>query len=296
MPQRTGWSKAVLSHPKLLILDTETTDLDGYIVQLAVLRARDGETLFDTLLNPLAEIAPSAQRVHGITAEMVASAPTFAAIEPWLRELLAGRPVAIYNAEFDTGILYNELMRLAQVRNPPEGTRGWVDQWMGDIQWVDVMHPYSQWVDEPGRDGYRWQKLPGGDHTALGDCRAALDVLKRMADIQISIDPGDARIAGLEAQLAAVPAYAAYHFDAQLYHDLAEGPEPLDFAGWLAAGIRDQCQAAGVAFFMKQMGGVRDKRSDLEGLPEDLRIRQQPEDAGRQLDGCEWNEMPESVR
>ena len=39
-----------------------------------------------------------------------------------------------------------------------------------------------------------------------------------------------------EAQLAAVPAYATYHFEAQLYHDLAEGPEPLNFAGWLAAG------------------------------------------------------------
>lgn len=38
------------------------------------------------------------------------------------------------------------------------------------------------------------------------------------------------------AQLAAVPAYAAYYFDAQLHHDLAEGPEPLDFDEWLAAG------------------------------------------------------------
>jgi DNA polymerase-3 subunit epsilon len=191
MPQKTGWAKALLSHPKLLVLDTETTDLNGYILQLAVLRARDGEALLDTLVNPLAEITIGAQRVHGITAEMAAAGPTFADIEPQLRELLHGRPVAIYNAEFDTGILYNELLRLAEVRKPPEGASEWVNQWMSDVWWVDVMHPYSQWVDEPGHTGYRWQKLPGGDHTAIGDCRATLAVLKRMADIQISIDPDD---------------------------------------------------------------------------------------------------------
>lgn len=43
-----------------------------------------------------------------------------------------------------------------------------------------------------------------------------------------------------------------------------------------ARSLRDQCQAAGVPFFMKQMGGVRDKRGVLEDLPEDLRIREFP--------------------
>ena len=77
--------------------------------------------------------------------------------------------------------------------------------------------------------------------------------------------------------------------------DDAYGP-PLDGVGgigWVIAGgesgpnarpchpdwaraIRDQCQAAGVPFFMKQMGGVRDKRSAIEDLPEDLRIREFP--------------------
>lgn len=47
-------------------------------------------------------------------------------------------------------------------------------------------------------------------------------------------------------------------------------------ADWVRS-IRDQCTAAGVAFFMKQMGGIRDKRSELSDLPEDLRIRQYPE-------------------
>lgn len=40
--------------------------------------------------------------------------------------------------------------------------------------------------------------------------------------------------------------------------------------------LRDQCAAAGVPFFMKQMGGVRDKRGKVEDLPDDLRIREFP--------------------
>jgi DNA polymerase-3 subunit epsilon len=38
------------------------------------------------------------------------------------------------------------------------------------------------WVGEPGwRGGFRWQKLPGGDHSAIGDARATLAVIRRMA-------------------------------------------------------------------------------------------------------------------
>ncbi|MEP7338646.1 MAG: DUF5131 family protein [Acidobacteriota bacterium] len=41
--------------------------------------------------------------------------------------------------------------------------------------------------------------------------------------------------------------------------------------------LRDQCKAAGVPFFMKQMGGRKDKGGDIETIPADLRIRQMPE-------------------
>lgn len=45
--------------------------------------------------------------------------------------------------------------------------------------------------------------------------------------------------------------------------------------------IRDQCRAAGTAFFFKQKGGARDKGGDLESIPEDLRIREFPSVAGK---------------
>jgi protein gp37 len=50
------------------------------------------------------------------------------------------------------------------------------------------------------------------------------------------------------------------------------GARPMD-PDW-ARGIRDQCRAAGVAFFFKQCGGPNKKR------------------AGRLLDGRTWDEMP----
>ena len=49
---------------------------------------------------------------------------------------------------------------------------------------------------------------------------------------------------------------------------------PMDVA-W-AHSLRQQCTAAGVPFFMKQMGGNRDKRGAIEDLPLDLRVREIP--------------------
>jgi len=40
--------------------------------------------------------------------------------------------------------------------------------------------------------------------------------------------------------------------------------------------IRDECQAAGVSFFMKQMGGYPSKRAAIRDIPTDLQIREMP--------------------
>jgi protein gp37 len=53
------------------------------------------------------------------------------------------------------------------------------------------------------------------------------------------------------------------------------GARPMN-AQWVT-DLRDQCQRAGVAFFFKQWGGVRKK------------------EAGRELEGRTWDEMPELV-
>lgn len=52
------------------------------------------------------------------------------------------------------------------------------------------------------------------------------------------------------------------------------GARPMNLE-W-AESIRQQCQKTGTKFFMKQMGGVRDKREALESIPQMLRIREFP--------------------
>lgn len=55
------------------------------------------------------------------------------------------------------------------------------------------------------------------------------------------------------------------------------GPHARPMHPQWARSLRGQCQAAGVSYFMKQMGGVRHKGGDLENIPDDLRIRELPE-------------------
>ena len=54
------------------------------------------------------------------------------------------------------------------------------------------------------------------------------------------------------------------------------GPGARPMSPDWARSIRDQCEEAGVALFVKQMGGSRDKRGELFDLPDDLRIREVP--------------------
>jgi len=52
------------------------------------------------------------------------------------------------------------------------------------------------------------------------------------------------------------------------------GARNMDWA-W-ARKLLAQCRAAGVAYFMKQLGGAIDKRHDIDLFPEDLRVREFP--------------------
>lgn len=54
------------------------------------------------------------------------------------------------------------------------------------------------------------------------------------------------------------------------------GPQARPMHPDWARSLSAQCKMAGVAFFMKQMGGIRNKRGTLEDMPEDLRFREVP--------------------
>ncbi|MFM7547221.1 MAG: IS630 family transposase [Synechococcales cyanobacterium] len=153
-----------------VILDTETTGLrNAEIVQIGVLSG-DGKVLLDSLVKPTISIPYKTSIIHGITDDQVQNSPTFPEIYPNFIDVIANKALVTYNAKFDEAIL-RYCCDLAGMKVPSltelHCAMHWYAKWIGD--WNDY------------HDNYRWPKLPGGDHTAIGDCRATLKVIQIMA-------------------------------------------------------------------------------------------------------------------
>jgi DNA polymerase-3 subunit epsilon len=168
-----AWAQRVLTDDNLIILDTETTGLhdNAEIVQLAIIGGK-GEVILDTLIKPLDDIPAAASAIHGIDARRVRHAPYFETVWPVVNEVITGKTLVVYNAAFDMRMLRQCCKRALIPFSLHDLTVAhcamhWYSAWVGD--W----HDYHQ--------SYTWQRLPGGDHSALGDCRATLDVLRTMA-------------------------------------------------------------------------------------------------------------------
>lgn len=168
------WARELLSGREFVVLDSETTGLKAPIgfVEVAIADP-DGNALVNTTIRPRLSIEPGAANVHGYTAESLASSPSFKEVYPDILDAISGRRVIVYNARYDRKVFETEVQTL--------GARGLlVGRYLP--AWECAMGWYSQYVGEPGkRGGYRNQKLPGGDHSALGDCRATLAVIQSMA-------------------------------------------------------------------------------------------------------------------
>ncbi len=132
-------------------LDTETTGTGptGEVVEIGIVEA-DGTVLFESLVKPVGKVAPEARRLHGISDEMLASAPRWLTVWPKVEPVLAGRTVCIYNADFDLRIL-QQTHALYKMR------------WLmpRDASFFCVMKLYAQFHGEynPKTRGYRWQSL-----------------------------------------------------------------------------------------------------------------------------------------
>lgn len=164
-------SRQIFQRDDVLILDTETTDMYGEIIELAMINLK-GETLFNRRFKPVEPVSAGAQAVHGISTEMLANEPSFAECAADVLGLLAKAGlVLIYNAAFD-------LSRLRQ-------TCKLYDIEMPDTKADCLMELYAQfcgqWSEYHGN--YKWQPL-GGGHSALEDCKAALATLHEMAEVE----------------------------------------------------------------------------------------------------------------
>lgn len=189
--QAALWAHELLKRQDWVILDTETTGLgsEDQICQIAAIDSQ-GNTVIDTLVKPTIAISSQASAIHKITDEMVENAPSFPEVFMQLWEAIGDRGLVIYNAPFDTRMIQQSLHTWGYIWRIGggemmviPGARLWCYAWMNGAAIHCAMHWFSQWCGEWNdyHGSYRWQRLPGGDHTALGDCKATLEIIRRMA-------------------------------------------------------------------------------------------------------------------
>ncbi len=164
-----------------VLLDTETTGLyhDAEIVELGLLGS-DGTEPISSLVKPRLPIPEGATAIHGITNEMVADAPLWPEVLEQLIIHTEGKPIVIYNAQFDVRML--EQTNALYLSNFPT--------LMGSQGFLCAMLEYSahRMIVNPMRRSTRWWKLgeaalaegvtPGEAHRAVGDCHTTLGVIR----------------------------------------------------------------------------------------------------------------------
>ena len=169
---------------KYIVLDTETIGLNAAedeILQVSIID-NEGAVLFDSYIKPTQHTEwAEAERIHHITPEMVADAPTIAEVMPEINDILNRYDKIVgYNLKFDKAFLENNGAEFLST------------------EYADVMKMfapiYGEWNDQRG--SYKWQKLTiaadyyGYDwsehkeaHNSLGDCYATLHVYKEINEV-----------------------------------------------------------------------------------------------------------------
>lgn len=105
--------KKIAENP--VYLDTETTGLEetDEIIELAIVDSQ-GTVVFSSFIKPSRPIPEESIRIHNITNEMVANAPTWPEAWPEIEEILHGKPIGMYNAQFDVRMI-EQTMHLYQM-------------------------------------------------------------------------------------------------------------------------------------------------------------------------------------
>ena len=170
--------QAASPRSKVIVLDTETTGLDAAdeIVQISIIDEQ-GHILLNTLVHPYYHSTwPDAERIHGITPDMVANAPYPHELLPTITKILSETSRLVgYSTNFDLGFLQNWGIHPS------------------DIEIIDVMLDFADYYAEnewpygnykchkptycADYFGFAW---PGNAHNSLHDALATLHCYKKL--------------------------------------------------------------------------------------------------------------------
>ena len=171
---------------KGIVIDTETTGLNperDELLQVSIIDT-DGRTLFDSYFKPLASSWQEAERINGISPEMVNGCPAISEKIEEINAIMQRTEVIIgYNTQFDLRFLCNNGLVFP-----------------GGAEVVDVMEQFAQGYGEWNEyyECYKWQKLttaaayygydwnsrPEGAHNSLADCYATLFVYNKLEELR----------------------------------------------------------------------------------------------------------------
>lgn len=165
-----------------VVLDTETTGLKrGEICQIAIIDS-DGNPLLNTLVRTVNPIPTDASRIHHIYDSDVKEAPRWSDVQPLVVDIITHQNVIVYNAQYDRKMLHQSDEANGLDRTDYKQFSAW---WCAMEAFAVI---YGDWNSY--HRSYRWQPLYRAAqhyglqfrdaHSALGDCLATLQVIKRM--------------------------------------------------------------------------------------------------------------------
>lgn len=95
-----SWCKKAVENG-IVVIDTETTGLDGYVIQIAAVCCKTGDVLYESLVATEHNISEEATKIHGITYAMLEYAPKIDVVSGELEAALGGREWTAFNIDFD---------------------------------------------------------------------------------------------------------------------------------------------------------------------------------------------------
>lgn len=164
-----------------LVLDTETTGLgnNAQIIELGIVDSA-GTVVFESRLRPSVRISSDATDVHGISEADLAGAPDWADVADQVESLLIGKPVLIFNANYDCRLL-------RQTAEAFSCSTGWIremevecamylaaDAYGATNRYGSISLSTAMW-----KAGASWRSRA---HSAVADALATLDVVQAIAE------------------------------------------------------------------------------------------------------------------
>lgn len=220
-------ARDILDDPdRYVVLDTETSGVGALaeILELAIL-SPTRETLFHQYFQPKQAISPHALAVHGLSVDLLEQKGAIAweAAHGSILDLLEGRTILAYNSRFDLAML--------------EGTAALNGLEFPEIEDICIMRLHQRFT------GSSKPQALQGDHSALGDCLAAIVCLEQIAQAELQHDPDilalddldglikatalieelSAQIKPLEAQIKALREQVTQYLTAKELQEVAVG-------------------------------------------------------------------------